>query len=115
VRPGDRDLAQRLKRSCSPFIVASTLFPESAILRDEQMVESIRRVKYVSVIRTRDVSYRRADPNGQLFDPLKEAILQQRRESIDEAFWFVFLFVHFGKHGRAGWRYAREVYGCIGG
>lgn len=26
----------------------------------------------------------------------------------------VFLFVHFGKHHRAGWRYAREVYGRLG-
>ena len=26
----------------------------------------------------------------------------------------VFLFVHFGKNARAGWRYAREVYGRLG-
>ena len=26
----------------------------------------------------------------------------------------VFLFAHFGRHARAGWRYAREVYGRLG-
>jgi hypothetical protein len=26
----------------------------------------------------------------------------------------VFIFVHFGKHARAGWRYAREIYGRLG-
>jgi len=45
---------------------------------------------------------------------LKAAILQQRRGNVEEAFWLVFLFVHFGKHVRGGWRYAREVYGRLG-
>jgi hypothetical protein len=80
----------------------------------EQLIESIRRVKFVAVIRTREVSDRRADPNDELFDPLKAAILNQRKGNIEEAFWLVFLFVHFGKHARAGWRYAREVYGRLG-
>lgn len=79
----------------------------------EQMVESIRRIKFVSVIRTREISYRRADPDEELFDPLKAAILHQRQNHIDEACWLVFLFVHFGNHVRAGWRYAREVYGGL--
>jgi hypothetical protein len=48
-----------------------------------------------------------------MFDPLKAAILHQRQGGIEEAFWLVFLFVHFGRHARAGWRYAREVYGRL--
>jgi hypothetical protein len=80
----------------------------------EQLLESVHRVKYVSVIRTRNLSDRRADPNDHLFDPLKAAILCQRQGRIDEAFWLVFLFVHFGKHAHAGWRYAREIYGRLG-
>jgi hypothetical protein len=80
----------------------------------QQLLESIRRVSYVSVIHTRKLSDRRADPHDELFDPLKAAILHQRQGRIDEAFWLVFLFVHFGKHARAGWRYAREVYGRLG-
>ncbi len=41
----------------------------------EQLLESVRRVKYVEVIRTLKLSNRRADPNDDLFDPLKAAIL----------------------------------------
>lgn len=52
----------------------------------------------------------RADPSSALFDPLKAAIFFQREGRIDEAYWMVFLFVHFGKHAQGGWRYAREVY-----
>jgi hypothetical protein len=33
---------------------------------------------------------------------------------LDEAFWLLFLFVHFGRHRRGGWRYARDVYGRLG-
>jgi hypothetical protein len=80
----------------------------------EQLLESIHRVRYVSVIRTRKLSERSADPNDEMFDPLKAALLHQRQEHVDEAFWLVFLFVHFGKHAKAGWRYAREVYGRLG-
>jgi hypothetical protein len=80
----------------------------------EQLLESIRRVKIVAVLRVRELSDRRANPNDELFDPLKAAILYQRQGNIEEAFWLVFLFVHFGKHARAGWRYAREVYCRLG-
>ena len=33
---------------------------------------------------------------------------------MEEAFWLVFLFVHFGKHQAGGWRYARDIYGRLG-
>ena len=81
----------------------------------EQMLESIRRVRYVSVVNKRDISPLRADPNTDLFDPLKGAIYYHRRGDIDEACWMVFLFVHFGKNRVAGWRMARDVYGRVGG
>lgn len=119
MRPRDQDLAHRLeagllsfsrKRRSLPGIRASAT--RAALL--EQLVESIRRVKFIAVLRTRKLSDRRADPNDELFDPLKAAILHQRQGDIEEAFWLVFLFVHFGKHARGGWRYAREVYGRLG-
>lgn len=80
----------------------------------EQLVESMHRVRYVSLIKTRDVSPRRGDPDDALFDPVKAAVLHQRLGDLDEAFWCVFLFVHFGRHSRGGYRYAREVYGRLG-
>jgi hypothetical protein len=81
----------------------------------EQLLESVHRVNFVKVIRQRGLTPQRADPSDELFDPLKAAILHQRVGNLDEACWMVFLFVHFGKHARAGWRYAREIYGRLGG
>jgi hypothetical protein len=80
----------------------------------EQVLESIHRVAYPSVIARRDISPERANPNSPLFDPVRAAILKQRTGQTDEAFWFIFLFVHFGKHLRTGWRLTRDVYGCLG-
>ena len=81
----------------------------------EQMLESIRRVRYVSVIRRRHISPRRVSTDGDLFDPLKGAIHFQRLGNLDEAFWMVFLFVHFGKNRNTGCRLARDIYGRLGG
>jgi hypothetical protein len=119
VRPRDCELANQLKSGLESFDKEKRGLPgiQSAQRRNvflEQLLESIHRVKYVETISTRDVSNRRADPNSELFDPLKAAILHQRRGDIEEAFWLVFLFVHFGKNARAGWRYAREIYGRLG-
>lgn len=119
MKPRDRDLAQRLDARLCFFDREKRQLPgireparREALI--EQLLASIHRVTYVSVIRTRQLSALRADPNSDLFDPLKAAILHQRQGHVDETFWLVFLFVHFGRHARAGWRYAREVYGRLG-
>lgn len=119
MRPRDRELAGRLDAGLLTFDRDKRPLPgicDSANREVfvEQLLESIRRVKIVAVLRARELSDRRANPNDELFDPLKAAILYQRQGNIEEAFWLVFLFVHFGKHARAGWRYAREVYGRLG-
>ena len=80
----------------------------------EQLVESLRRIKYISVIREQELSASRADPLSDRFDPIKAAVLRMRERRTDDAFWFVFLSVHFGKHRRSGWRLARDVYGRLG-
>ena len=119
MRLRDRELFQRLAADLLSFDRNKRHLPgiRNPTKRDvflEQVIESVRRVQYVEVIRPRQLSVRRFDPNDELFDPLRAAILAQRRGDIEEAFWLVFLFVHFGKHPRAGWRYAREVYGRLG-
>lgn len=119
VRPGDRALAQQINERLATFHHESRGLPGIQPLpRREvflaQVIESVRRVRYVSVMRHRGVSERRADPNDELFDPLKAAVFFQEQGELDEAFWMVFIFVHFGKHSRGGWRYARQVYGCLG-
>ena len=107
MRPRDRGLAQQLTASLCAYAARREAFLE-------QLLESIHRVKFVGAIGGRRLSSLRAEPNDELFDPLKAAILQQRQRNIEEAFWLVFLLVHFGKHARAGWRYAREIYGRLG-
>lgn len=119
MRPRDRKLAQRLEAGLLSYDRDIRPLPgiRDSARRDaflEQLLESIHRVKYVSVIRARRLSDRRADPSDELFDPLMAAILHQGQGDIEEAYWLVFLFVHFGKHPRAGWRYVREVYGRLG-
>jgi hypothetical protein len=80
----------------------------------EQLLESIHRVDYISVINNRDVSPARADPTSQLFDPIKGAIHHHRLGNLDEACWLVFLSVHFGRHRQDGWRLCADVYGGLG-
>ena len=41
-------------------------------------------------------------------------MLHHRQGNIDEAFWLVFLSVHFGKNRRTGWRLARDLDGALG-
>lgn len=107
MRPRDHTLAQQLEEGLISFSRENRPLPgihtsanRTALI--EQLLESIHRVTYILRIAARDVSERRADPNDELFDPLKAAILHQRRGHIDEAFWLVFIFVHFGKHAVAG-------------
>ena len=120
LRPGDVNLAERLYAALRTFHGHRHRLPgiqqegRPAVLI-EQMVESDRRVRFVQAIRMRDVSPNRTDPGSSLFDPLKASIHFHNLGNVDEAFWMVFFFVHFGKHARGGWRYARDVYGSLGG
>jgi hypothetical protein len=81
----------------------------------EQLLDSLHRVEYARRLSSATVSPRRADPNDVLFDPLKAAVLRHQLGDVDEAFWLVFLFVHFGKHKGLDWRYLSAVYGRLGG
>jgi hypothetical protein len=119
VRPRDVSIARRLADGLQSFEQRKRSLPgiRKSVARAtflEQLIESVHRVKYVSTISGRPLSDRRADPNDEMFHPLKAAILHQRCGDIDEAFWLVFIFVHFGKNAKGGWRYAREVYGALG-
>ena len=80
----------------------------------KQIVESYRRIEYVQIIKRRDIAASRCDPADDRFDPLKAAVAFSRDGDLDESFWMVFYFVHFGKNTKGGWRYAREVYNALG-
>jgi hypothetical protein len=119
VRPGDRDESLRLERQLAQYEAREGRLPGIAAQSGrraliEQLLDSERRNRYVKVLLGRDLGPRTGDPATSAFDPLRAAIINYRQGDRDEAFWLIFLFVHFGKHRRAEWRYAREVYGKLG-
>ena len=79
-----------------------------------QLIDSVRRVQFASVVAARPIDATRADGLSPLFDPIRAALLKRTAGDLDEACWLVFLFVHFGKHARSGYRYTREVYSALG-
>ncbi|MEF8709947.1 MAG: hypothetical protein V5B38_14165 [Candidatus Accumulibacter propinquus] len=79
-----------------------------------QLIDSIRRVRFVSAIASRDIHPDRANGLSDAFDPIRAAILNSRAGNFDEACWLVLLFVHFGRHPVSGYRYTREVYSALG-
>jgi hypothetical protein len=79
-----------------------------------QLIDSLRRIEYAHFIRDAKIDAKRKDPSNPIFDPLRAAVLYMRSGQFDEAFWLVFLFVHFGKHPVDGWRLVRDIYGGLG-
>ncbi|QYJ67722.1 alpha-glutamyl/putrescinyl thymine pyrophosphorylase clade 3 protein [Flavobacterium litorale] len=79
-----------------------------------QIVDSIKRIKYVEVIRDREVSETCSDPQSTAFDPIKAASYYIKKGNIDEAFWLVFLATHFGKNKKSKWGLVKAVYSGLG-
>lgn len=120
MRPNDRSLASELENKLDYFHAKRRPLPGfyNHIYRApllEQIVESIRRIRFISVLCQKNLSDSYADPSHTIFDPLRAAIIQKRRGNHDEAFWLTFLFTHFGKKKATGWRLCRAVYGGLDG
>ncbi|MBK8522469.1 MAG: hypothetical protein IPL54_16980 [Chitinophagaceae bacterium] len=64
----------------------------------EQMVDSCRRIKYVTTIAAMNMDQSVTDPTKKTFDPLKAAVWFKQNGNIEEAFWLTFLATHFGKN-----------------
>lgn len=79
-----------------------------------QIVDSEQRVSYFARLQTRSLDPSSIDPSSPGFDPLKASLLHRDAGEFDEAVWLVYLYVHFGRHLRGGWRYIRDVYGRLG-
>ena len=84
MRPGDILLSEKLEegllfydQNIRPLPGIHNLERRDVFL--EQVLESIRRIKYVTMISTREISPNRADPGNEIFDPLRAAILYQRQ------------------------------------
>jgi hypothetical protein len=115
VRPSDRkraaSLGQKLIKFDSEVIALPGIKNGNALgVLVEQIVDSMRRIEFVHVIRDSDIDPRRADPSSPLFDPIRAAAYLLRKGENDEAFWLTFLATHFGKHARYGWGLVGAVY-----
>lgn len=119
MRPKDLPVAQRLSNGLDLFSenTRPLLGIEDDVKKNvliEQMLESIHRIEYINVLKSRGVGSNRADPTNDLFDPEKGAIWEMQNGNTEEAFWLVFISVHFGRNKSGKWRYAKEVYGGLG-
>lgn len=109
-----RDLADALERyESANGALPGVARPECRAALIEQLVDSARRTLYFEDVLNRPSGSRVADPSTDAFDPLRAAVFQERAGHRDEAFWLVFLFVHFGKNRRAGWRLIADIYGRL--
>lgn len=79
-----------------------------------QMVDSVRRIRYVTVVKDKNHDNTVCDPASNAFDPIKAAARYKQNGNIDEAAWLVFLSTHFGRNGRTKWQLVRNVYGALG-
>jgi hypothetical protein len=80
----------------------------------KQLLDAIRRVKFVERLPTTLPHPDCADPTSDRFDPLRAAVIKVRQGDHNEAIWLTFLAVHFGKHSKDSWTLARLVYGRHG-
>ena len=80
----------------------------------KQIIDSIRRIRYVKVINQKAISPLTTDATSSAFNPIKAASWYKRNGNIDEACWLVFLFVHFGKNRKTKWQLIRSIYSGLG-
>lgn len=78
----------------------------------KQIADSIRRIEYVEKISPshKKIHELRADPNSEIFDPLRAAYIHLNKGEYDEACWNVFLATHFGKNISTKWQLCRDIY-----
>lgn len=120
MRPKDNARAKTIEAKLQAYDAKVHALPgiRTAVMRGvlvEQIIESIHRIEFAHFVRDNPGDAKRADPSQSIFDPLRAAVLKMRAGDYDEAFWLIFLFVHFGKHEKDGYRLVRDIYGALGG
>ena len=121
IRPKDQARAEQLRShfiefeaDAGPLLGVADERARNVLIA--QVIESIRRIEYAHFVRDGEINVERANPNSELFDPIRAAVYWLRRGDLDEAFWLIFLQTHFGKdgNGASGWGLVRSVYGALG-
>lgn len=118
MREKDKEAARVLEEKLIAYSNQARALPgvESAENRETlvaQLIDSIRRIRYVEVIRQRRLSPLRGDAGSSIFDPIKAAVIHAQTGDIEEASWLVFLATHFGKSTGDGWSLTQAFYSAL--
>lgn len=117
MRVTDIPLAKEIEKKLQSFNERRELLgistSENRTCLVEQIIDSIRRVKYVLLIESKPLSDSSANPRLDSFNPIKAAVINKRQGNLDEAFWLIFLLTHFGKSKSTGWTLIKNVYGGV--
>ncbi|GJN48273.1 alpha-glutamyl/putrescinyl thymine pyrophosphorylase clade 3 protein [Pseudomonas tohonis] len=119
MRERDKEKARELEEKLENFSKNIRPLPgiepqENRQVLIDQLIDSIRRIKYVETIRQRRLSPLRSDANSEIFDPIKAAVLHAQGGNIEEASWLIFLATHFGKSSQDGWALTQAFYNALG-
>lgn len=118
IKPNHRAEANGLKQQLLQYQFNGRRLPglvddNTAFVLTAQLIDSLRRIRYVHHIRDAKHSPRKETPWSGAFDPLCAAVLKNRRGELNEAWWLVFLATHFGKHIKDKWALTEAVYGKL--
>ena len=118
MRPFDIPLAKEIEQKLISF---NSKYPLPGVGSGQRMsclilqiIDSIRRIKYIRVIRDRNIGDIYKNPLSEYFDPIKAAIWHIQNTNLNEAYWLVFLLTHFGKNKKTKWSLLKQVYGALG-
>ncbi|RZJ49345.1 MAG: hypothetical protein EOO44_18445 [Flavobacterium sp.] len=118
MRPADiqliNDITTKLNSFQQIISMPGILTQASLNCLVRQMVDSVRRIKYVTLVKNKNHNHIVCNPNSDAFDPIKAAAWYFQNNDINEAAWLVFLSTHFGKNRTTKWQLVRNVYGALG-
>ena len=119
MHPRYRDLEQKLETELAEFDASIRSLPGVNATANRrtlarQFAESWRKIDRTESFRKRAISSERGKPSSARFDPEMAAVLEANSGEIENAFWLVFLSVHFGRHQEDGWLLAGQIYGAFG-
>jgi len=112
MRAREQDLFNEIKSKLESFEVPlpGVAQRQMKVCLIEQIIDSIRRIKYIESLNTAKLSPDRANPASVIFDPLRAAAFLNSNGRYEEACWIVFLGTHFGKNLKTGWELVRNFY-----
>lgn len=107
-------LYNKLKQSLDKYQILTDLPGINTPVKEysfiSQLIDSISRIEFIEVIKSRPISQIRKDPTSNIFDPIRASILYNLEGDKLEAFWLIFLFTHFGKHHKTKYNLLKCFY-----